>query len=216
MLVRDVMTSNVITVPSDTPVLEAERILEFHKFERLPVVDKGKLVGLVTKDDLLKASPSQATTLSRGELLYLLSKLTVGEIMKKKVVTVPPDMPIEQATAIAQKNRVGCLPVVEGDRVVGILTTNDIFYKILNPLFGIGAEGRRIIVYRAGQSEKMEEVLRTINELGLKVKCLWTVNCPEEEGELDLIVHFDEEDISELISRLQAKGFQVEEREFRP
>ena len=127
MLVRDVMTSNVVTIPSDTPVLEAERILEFHKFERLPVVDKGKLVGLVTKDDLLKAEPSSATTLSRGELLYLLSKLTVKEIMKKNVVTVPPDIPIEQATAIAQKNRVGCLPVVEGDRVVGILTTNDIF-----------------------------------------------------------------------------------------
>ena len=102
MLVRDIMTSNVITVPSDTPVLEAEQIMTFHRFERLPVVDKGKLVGLVTKDNLLKASPSDATSFSRGELYYLLSKLTVKEIMKKKVVTVSPDTSVEKAAAIAQ------------------------------------------------------------------------------------------------------------------
>ena len=105
MLVRDIMTNNVITIPSDTPVLEAERIMGFHKFERLPVVDKGKLVGLVTKDNLLKASPSDATSFSRGELYYLLSKLTVKEIMVKKVVTVSPDTSVERAAAIAQQAR---------------------------------------------------------------------------------------------------------------
>ena len=215
MLVRDVMTSNVITIPSDTPVLEAERILAFHKFERLPIVDKGKLVGLVTKDDLLKAEPSSATSLSRGELLYLLSKLTVKEIMKKNVVTVPPDIPVELATAIAQKNRVGCLPVVEGDRVVGILTTNDIFYKVLNPLFGIGETGKRIIVYEGGEGDKMQKVLESINKLGLKIKTFWTIKSPDADKN-DLIVHLDAEDISQLISELKKLGFSVEEREFIP
>ncbi|RLA96902.1 MAG: acetoin dehydrogenase [Deltaproteobacteria bacterium] len=215
MLVRDVMTSNVITIPSDTPVLEAERILAFHKFERLPIVDKGKLVGLVTKDDLLKAEPSSATSLSRGELLYLLSKLTVKEIMKKNVVTVPPDIPVELATAIAQKNRVGCLPVVEGDRVVGILTTNDIFYKILNPLFGIGETGKRIIIYEGGERDKMQKVLESINKLDLKIKTFWTIKSPDTDKN-DLIVHLDAEDISQLISELKELGFSVEEREFIP
>ncbi len=215
MLVRDVMTSNVITIPSDTPVLEAERILSFHKFERLPIVDKGKLVGLVTKDDLLKAEPSSATSLSRGELLYLLSKLTVKEIMKKNVVTVPPDIPVELAIAIAQKNRVGCLPVVEGDRVVGILTTNDIFYKVLNPLFGIGETGKRIIVYEGGEGDKMQKVLESINKLGLKIKTFWTIKSPDADKN-DLIVHLDAEDISQLISELKKVGFSVEEREFIP
>jgi len=209
------MTSNVITIPSDTPVLEAERILAFHKFERLPIVDKGKLVGLVTKDDLLKAEPSSATSLSRGELLYLLSKLTVKEIMKKNVVTVPPDIPVELATAIAQKNRVGCLPVVEGDRVVGILTTNDIFYKILNPLFGIGETGKRIIIYEGGERDKMQKVLESINKLDLKIKTFWTIKSPDADKN-DLIVHLDAEDISQLISELKKLGFSVEEREFIP
>jgi len=166
MLVRDVMTSNVITIPSDTPVLEAERILAFHKFERLPIVDKGKLVGLVT-------------------------------------------------TAIAQKNRVGCLPVVEGDRVVGILTTNDIFYKVLNPLFGIGETGKRIIVYEGGEGDKMQRVLESINKLGLKIKTFWTIKSPDTDKN-DLIVHLDAEDISQLISELKKLGFSVEEREFIP
>ena len=69
MLVRDVMTHNVVTIPSNMPILEAERLLEFHKFERLPIVDRGKLVGLVTKDTLLKATPSHATSFSRGNFI---------------------------------------------------------------------------------------------------------------------------------------------------
>jgi len=213
MLVRDVMTSNVVTIPSSTPVLDAERILEFHRFERLPVVDKGKLVGLVTKDDLLKASPSPATSLSRGELLYLLAKLTVKEIMKKKVVTVSPGTTVEQATAIAQANRVGSLPVVENDRVVGILTTNDIFYKVLNPLFGIGEEGSRLIIYGAGEAEPMQKVIEQVNKLGLGIKSAYTVKPPEAEKK-DLILHLDAEDPSELISQLRDLGFSAEPRAF--
>jgi len=213
MLVRDVMTSNVVTIPSSTPVLEAERILEFHRFERLPVVDKGKLVGIVTKDDLLKASPSPATSLSRGELLYLLAKLTVKEIMKKKVVTVSPDTTVEQATAIAQANRVGCLPVVKNDRVVGILTTNDIFYKVLNPLFGIGEKGSRIIVYGAGEAEPMQKVIEQVNKLGLGIKAAYTVASSEAEKK-DLILHLDADDTSELILQLKDLGFSAEPRAF--
>ena len=213
MLVRDVMTTNVVTIPSSTPVLEAERILEFHRFERLPVVDRGKLVGLVTKDDLLKASPSPATSLSRGELLYLLAKLTVKEIMKKKVVTVSPDTTVEQATAIAQANRVGCLPVVENGRMVGILTTNDIFYRILNPLFGIGEKGSRIIVYGAGEAEPMQRVIEQVNKLGLGIKAAYTVNPPEAEKK-DLILHLDAEDPTGLISELKDLSFSAEPRAF--
>lgn len=215
MLVRDVMTSNVITIPSDTPVLEAERMLEFHKFERLPVVDKGKLVGLVTKDTLLRASPSPATSLSRGELQYLLSKLTVKEIMKKNVVTVSPDITIEQATAIAQKHKVGCVPVLEGDRVVGILTTNDIFYKIVNPLLGISESGKRILVHGAGEPEQMQKVMEAVRKSGIKVKTFYSLQSPETK-ENDLILHLDAEDISQLTSQLKEMGLSVGAREHIP
>lgn len=176
MLIRDIMTHNVITIPSDTPVLEAERTMGFHKFARLPVVDKGKLVGLVTKDNLLKASPSNATSFSRGELHYLLSRLTVKEIMVKKVVTVSPDTSVEQAVALAQKNKVGCLPVLEGDKIVGIVTTNDFFYKILNPLLGIGEAGKRIIVQGAVEADSLQKVLDTVKKADIEVKSLCSLS----------------------------------------
>ncbi|UCC66555.1 MAG: CBS domain-containing protein [Deltaproteobacteria bacterium] len=209
------MTSNVITIPSDTPVLEAERMLEFHKFERLPVVDKGKLVGLVTKDTLLRASPSSATSLSRGELQYLLSKLTVKDIMKKKVVTVSPDITIEQATAIAQQHKVGCVPVLEGDRVVGILTTNDIFYKIVNPLLGISESGKRILVHGAGEPEQTQKVMEAVRKSGIKVKTFCSLQSPGTEKN-DFILHLDAEDISQLTSQLKEMGLSVDVREHTP
>jgi acetoin utilization protein AcuB len=209
MLVRDVMTYNVVTVPSTIPVLEAERLLESHQFERLPVVDKGKLVGLVTKDTLLKASPSPATSLSRGELLYVLSKLTVKEIMKKTVVTVTPDATIERATKIAQESRVGCLVVLEEGKVVGILTTNDIFYKVVNPLFGIGEKGKRVIVYGAGEAEQMQKVFDCIKRSGLKIRTLWQPSGTEKKN---LILHMETEDVGKLISQLKKEGFEAEER----
>ncbi len=215
MLVKDAMTKEVVTITSNTPVLEAERILQSSNFERLPVVDDGKLVGIVTKDTLLKASPSVATSLSRGELFYLLSKLLVKDIMKKRLVTVTPEMTIEQATAIAQHHRVGALPVVEGERLVGILTTNDIFYKVLNPLLGIGEEGKRFIVYGAGDKESIKNVLDVLIDMDVSVKTLWTVKRPGEEKK-DLIVHVNAVDITDVLKRLDALGFSAEERKFSP
>ena len=212
MLVRDIMTSNVITIPSDTPVLEAEQIMTFHRFERLPVVDKGKLVGLVTKDNLLKASPSDVTSFSRGELYYLLSKLTVKEIMKKKVVTVSPDTSVEQAAAIAQKNRVGCLPVLEGNKVVGIVTTNDFFYKILNPLLGLGQAGKRIIISRAGEPEGMHKVLDIVRRSDIEVKSFCSLKQSGAEKN-DFVLHLNTENVDTLIRQLKEMGFKVEESE---
>src|SRR5512135_1949042 len=128
MLIRNIMASPVVTAPSDLPVLEAAKFMKEKKIERLPVVDDGKLVGIVTKDRVLRASPSMASSLSLHEIHYLFAKLTVKEIMQKDVVTVSPETTVENAVRLAQEKRVGCLPVVEGNQVVGILTTDDFFY----------------------------------------------------------------------------------------
>ncbi|MDD5007085.1 MAG: CBS domain-containing protein [Syntrophorhabdaceae bacterium] len=211
MLVKDIMVYNVITIPSDTYVLDAERIMEFHKIGRLPVLDKGKLVGLVTKDDLLKASPSSTTPYNQRQLFYLMSKLTVKEIMKTNVITVTPDMTIEKAVALAQKNRVGCLPVVEDGRVLGIITTNDVFYKVLNPLLGIGETGKRIIIYGAGVREESHKVMEQVIKAGLKVKTFWL---PPDPKRSDLVLHLDTDDITALMTELKALGYEVAIRDF--
>ena len=215
MLVRDIMTTNVVTVSSDMPLVDATQIMMVHKIERLPIVDRGKLVGLVTKDVLERTSPSQATSLTRWELDYLVAKMKVGEIMKRDVVTIPPDATVECAIATAQERRVGSLPVLEDGKVVGIVTTNDFFYRILNPLMGIGKEGARIIVYGAGQAEGMGKVLGCVSKSGVRVISSCTV-ASSEGGENDLLVHLDTDDASGIITELKGMGFNVNTREHKP
>ena len=91
MYVHDVMSSNVVTIPSSASIADAKRIMQAHKIRRLPVVDKGKLVGIVTEYGLEKVSPSKATSLTVWELTYLLNKTTVKELMATNVVTISPD-----------------------------------------------------------------------------------------------------------------------------
>ncbi len=211
MRVKDIMTRNVITVSSDTYVLDAERILELNGIGRLPVVDGGRLVGLVTKNDIVKASPSSTTPFNQRQLFYLMSKLTIKDIMKTNVVTVPEETTIEKSIAIAQKNKVGCLPVTNGDKLVGIMTTNDVFYKILNPLLGIGAAGQRIIIYGAGARVESDKVMKAVDEAGVTVKMAWVPHDPEKQ---DLILHLDTDDASPIIAKLKEIGYRAELRDF--
>jgi len=141
--------------------------------------------------------------------------MTVKEIMKTNVVTTTPDTTVECAIATAQSNRVGSLPVLENNRVVGIVTTNDFFYKILNPLMGIGGEGTRIIVYGAGETEQIQKVTECINRNGVGIKAVCTTAPPEAEKN-DLLIHLDTEDAGQVIMELEKLGFSVDTREYKP
>ena len=180
MLIRDVMTINVVTIPSKTSISDARRIMEAHRIQRLPVMDKGKLVGIVTARRLESVSPSKATSLTVWEMSYLLNTTQVKEIMEKKVVTVSPDTTTEEAVAVAQSNKVGCLLVVDSGQVVGITTTNDFFYKIVNPILGLGTPGTRIEVIGAGSGKGLEEVISTVNKRGLEIITLHVEVLPDK------------------------------------
>ncbi len=209
MKVRDVMTWNVITVSSDTPIMEARKIMDAHNIRRLPVVDRGKLVGMVTKDRILRASPSPATSLTVWEINYLLAKMTVREIMVKDVVTVSPDMSAEAAIALAQNKKVGSLVVVEDGKVVGIATTNDFFYRILNPVLGLGMPGTRIIISDGADPKKIPDIMALVQKSNLKLLSMHSMP-PVEGKEKDLCLHLDASDVSPLVKDLQGKGFKVE------
>jgi acetoin utilization protein AcuB len=209
MKVRDVMTWNVITVSSDTPIMEARKIMDAHNIRRLPVVDRGKLVGLVTKERIARASPSPATSLTVWEINYLLAKMTVREIMVKDVVTVSPDMSAEAAIALAQNKKVGSLVVVEDGRVVGIATTNDFFYKILNPVLGLGMPGTRIIISDGADPKKLQDIMALVQKHNLKLLSMHSMP-PVEGKEKDICLHLDASDVSQLIKDLEGKGFKVE------
>jgi acetoin utilization protein AcuB len=211
MYVRDIMTTNVVTIPSSTSIADARRIMDAHRIRRLPVVDKGKLVGIVTGRRLESVSPSQATSLSVWELTYLLNKITVKEIMERNVATVTPDMSAEEALALGQSNRVGAAVVLEDGRVVGIVTTNDFFYKIVNPILGIGQPGTRVEIIGGGETKTLADIVSTINKLGLEILTLHIEQLPEAKAK-DVCVHVDSEDVSKLLAELKGKGYRASVR----
>ena len=219
MYISDVMTSNVVTIPSSTSIADAKRIMTAHKIQRLPVVDKGKLVGIVTARGLEQVSPSKATSLTVWELSYLLDKTTVKEIMEKHVVTVPPDMMVEEAVSVAQSNRVGSLVVLDDSRVVGIVTTNDFFYKILNPLLGVarlGAPlpGSRVEVVGGGEGKAMEDIISTTNKLGMKILTVHSMPPVEGIATKNICIHLENEEVGQLVSELEGKGYSVRLRKY--
>ena len=135
MLIKDRMTRSPITAPPEMPMQEALKLMRERGIRRLPVVDKkGKLVGIVSDRDLLHASPSDATSLSVWELNYLLSKVTLKEVMTKNVITVTPETPVQEAARIMAEKKIGGLPVVQAGKVVGIITETDLFRVLLELL----------------------------------------------------------------------------------
>ncbi len=146
MLVRDRMTKNPYTITADMPISEAlTRMREAH-VRRFPVVDRsGRLTGLVTEKDLLYASPSPATALSIWEIHTLLSKITVAEVMKTEVITVTEDTPVEDAAWIMTDRKIGGLPVVRGEQLIGIITESDLF-KLFQELLGARKKGVRVSI----------------------------------------------------------------------
>jgi acetoin utilization protein AcuB len=137
MLVRELMTPKPIVVAPEMPVPDALSLMRGRKIHQLPVVDnKGKLVGIVTEQDLLHASASSVSTLSVWELPTLLSKISVEMVMVKNVATVTEDTPVEEAARVMADMGIGCLPVMGKDMMVGLVTKSDLFRAFMELLGG--------------------------------------------------------------------------------
>lgn len=127
MTVRELMSGGLITVRRETPVLGARDLMAKERIRHLLVTDPGgALVGIVTDRDIRLNLPSQATSLSVWEISYLLTTLTVGEVMTRSVITVGPDRPAREGARLMLDHQIGALPVLEDGRLVGILTETDI------------------------------------------------------------------------------------------
>lgn len=141
MLVRNWMSKKVITINENDSMQDAINLIKQHKINMLPVMKKEKLVGIVTDRDLKKASASDATTLDVHELLYLVSKIKVKDIMSKKPLTIPVDFTIEETACILLDNNISGAPVVDHEnQLIGIITQADIF-KVVISLTGIAKKG---------------------------------------------------------------------------
>ena len=166
MLVGERMSKPAITISLDMPINDALNMMKRERIRRTPVVQDGKLVGIVSDKDLLNASPSPATSLSIWEMNYLLSKITVKDVMTRNVLTVKIDTPIEEAAMIMADNKIGGMPVVNNDNnVVGIITETDLF-KIFLELMGAREKGVRATIVVPDTAGELARITEAISAAG--------------------------------------------------
>ncbi|GJQ37023.1 MAG: hypothetical protein JETCAE01_30330 [Anaerolineaceae bacterium] len=165
MFVGERMSHPVITVTPETPVHDALAMFRNERIRRAPVVKDGKMLGIVAERDLLNASPSPVTSLSVWEMNYMISKVTVKQVMSKKVITVDFDTPIEEAARIMADKKIGGLPVMRSGKMVGIITETDLF-KILLELMGARTKAIRVTAEIADAPGTLAKVTKAVAEAG--------------------------------------------------
>jgi acetoin utilization protein AcuB len=187
MIVERRMTPDPITATPKTTHREAVELMREHGFRRLPVVDKrGKLVGIVSEVDLLSTAPSPATTLSIYEIYTLLDKLTLDQIMVSPVLAVEEDCDIAAAARFMVDNKVSCLPVMQGDKLVGIITETDI-YRAFVEVLGGGQPGQRCDLRVVDRPGELAEIAQAVADAGGNIVSLTVFRGEDaEHGEISI------------------------------
>ena len=181
MLIKNMMTKDVIVIEQERNITEAKNIMTKNGISKLPVVDKsGSLVGIITKNDLLKAGPSGATTLDMYEIGYLLSKLTVSKVMNKKVITVDENEVVEEAARILVDKQIGCVPVMKNGLLTGIITESDLFH-LFTEMFGARQKGVRFVLSLEDKPGQLIDLLTKIAAINGNLISLVTRDCSDSE-----------------------------------
>jgi acetoin utilization protein AcuB len=207
MRLKDVMTKNPITVESESLLLDARKVMKEHNFRRLPVVDKGKLVGIVTKQDLDETMPPPTSATSAYEFRSL-SRMKVKEVMKKNPLTFGPDTLFEEALKIGQKNKISSFLVVENGKLVGITTESDIV-RLLTRALGL-KEGSRITI--EGLGKKLGAELQQIISIADKNKTvlLSMLSLPRpEKSDWMIVLRVKTREPGPMVEDLKKAGFNV-------
>jgi acetoin utilization protein AcuB len=164
MLVKHWMSTNVITIDEDDSMQHAINLMKENVIRMLPVLRKGRLIGIVSDTDLKRASASDATLLDVHEMLYLISKIKVHDIMTKNPLTVSEDYTVEETAEVLLKNKISGVPVVnKSGALVGIITRDDLF-KVLINLSGLGKKGVQfafLVEDQPGSIKNLTDIIRT-------------------------------------------------------
>ena len=207
MFVANCMTKNPVTIGPDAGMDDAAKLMDKGHFRRLPVVEHGKLVGFFTNRDLLRASPSSATTLDRYELSTLLSKIKVAYVMQKNVITVTDTMTIEEAALIMTREKIGGVPVLsEVGKLVGIISSTDIF-KAFIAVMGLDSGKTRLTIDVADRTGVLRDIATVLADLDISIDSMVTL--PQPSGTYQIIIRADIDDVDTVKERLLAKGFTV-------
>ena len=221
MLVKNWMSKNVITIGVDNSMQDATSILKQHRIRILPVVKKGKLVGIITDRDLKRASASDATTLEIHELLYLLMEIKIEDIMTRNPFAVPLDWTVEETAELLINNKISGAPVVdEQNMVVGVITQTDLF-RVLISLTGINAAGIQFAFKTRDYPGTIKELADVIREFGGQMVSILSSYDKVPEGFRTVYIrmrHIDRHRLASLKKRLMEKAtllYMIDQRENR-
>lgn len=213
MKIKNWMTPDPITVPPDTPIMDAQKIMAENKIRRLPVLDKkGRVLGIVTMRNIIEASPSEATTLSVYELNYLLSKLTVDQVMSKDPILAGPEDLVMDVIQMGQERGIGSFPVVADGKLVGIATESEIIDAMIQIL---GTRpGRSVITLEnvdlEGSLGAMSRIASIIEKRGVPVAAIFSLPHRSQDGHR-VFVRVRTDQPSNLIGDLVNAGFTIGE-----
>lgn len=206
MFVKNRMTTNPFTISPDQTIPDAQEIMMKHGIRRLPVVKDGKLVGVVTKEDIERYSPSKATSLSMGEITYLLSKTKIKQIMTKDPVTISPNALLEEAATLMRDQKVGFLPVVDGDKLVGIITESDIFDAFIE-LLGFRERGTRLTVEASDEPGILARLTGIFAQYGANITRVAVYR--GADGMSSVVVGINSFNTADIEKTLEENGFRI-------
>jgi len=206
MYVRQFMTSQVFTVTPDESIADTLVLMREKKIDRLPVLEKGKLVGFVTDGDLREVSPSPATTLSIFELNYLIAKTPIREVAIKNVVTCHPDTQIEDAALLMREHKIGGLPVLEEGKLVGIITGYDILDAFLD-IMGSRSPGERVVIEAKDKTGILLDIATTIKQFEVDVTSFAFYH--KKDNHIQFLAHLQGEQVAEVKVSLEEKGYRL-------
>jgi acetoin utilization protein AcuB len=201
MLIKKRMSSPVITVDPDMPIMQALDLMKKNRIRRMPVVRGEKMVGIISEGDLLNAAPSDATSLSVWELNYLIGKIKVIEIMTRNVITVTADTPIEEAAYLMDENKIGGLPVMEQGKLVGLITETDLF-RIFLELMSARQAGVRVTALVPDVHGELDMLTHAVSDAGGEFLSFGTFAGDTSENRIVTfkVQNLDEEAVSETIA----------------
>jgi acetoin utilization protein AcuB len=210
MNVDRIMTRDVVTVTEETKLARMAELMRERKLRHLPVVDdSGRLVGIVSHRDVQRAEPSPITTLDVGEVNYLLAKVTAGQLLHADVVTASPGMLVEEAGRLMRDRRVGCLPVVEEGKLVGIVTGVDLVDFFLEVTGCQVIDAARIAVHLPDEVGRLAGLLAAVNQAGGKIATVVSPTHPDETGQRIAIVRYRADDLQAVIDALREGGYDI-------
>lgn len=208
MQVQNWMTSDLITVDENTSIIKVGKILEENNIRHLPVTRNGKLVGMITYQDVIKASPSLSTTLKAYELYHLLAETKAKDIMKSDPVTIRPYQTVEVAAVKMLENRTNGIPVVteQGD-LLGIITQGDVF-KVLISITGIYQRGVQFAFNLEDRPGSIKEVADVIREEQGHIVSILSTSDTADEGYRHVFIRIKkipDENLKNLMQKLEKK-----------